>query len=234
MFFQKNIFSIRRSVIAAVCVLSLLLVGTAAYAQSTATSTFSITIGAGSISVNFVNASDATVSTPTIAFGSYSRSATCGSVTGTLGSSTAKIRVANDYGANNGWSLDLSALETARWADSGSSNHFDYNDPGNTGALGCSDKSSAPNADTDSEGGQLTVNMSPATITAVSGGSTGITKGAGGAFVGSGAVRLITAAAGSADAGTWDLTGVGLSQKIPADQANATYSLSMTHTVTAS
>lgn len=65
------------------------------------------------------------------------------------------------------------------------------------------------------------------------GASTGITLGSQAAFSGTSPVTLISAAAGSDDVWRGYVTGVGLSQAIPAGQAAGTYTLPMTQTVAA-
>ena len=81
--------------------------------------------------------------------------------------------------------------------------------------------------------GQLTVNPAAGTLTSMIGASTGITLGSQAAFSGTSPVTLISAAAGSDDVWRGYVTGVGLSQAIPAGQAAGTYTLPMTQTVAA-
>ena len=133
--------------------------------------------------------------------------------TGTFGSSTQRITVDNPGGANNGWTLALAATNANNKWTSGSDT-YDY-------------KGTAAQ-------GQLTVNANAGTITATVGGATGVTKGASAAYSGANTSILIMQASASA-AKIWNgyITGVTLSQTIPAAQASGNYSLDMTQTVTA-
>ena len=116
-------------------------------------------------------------------------------------------------GANNGWTLTLNATTpgTGKWTSG--SNTYQYNGNATTG--------------------QLTVNPAAGTLTSMIGASTGITLGSQAAFSGTSPVTLISAAAGSDDVWRGYVTGVGLSQAIPAGQAAGTYTLPMTQTVAA-
>ena len=131
----------------AVAVAMCTLFASVAYAANTAT--FSITIGAGTLSVDIVDASGTSVASPTVSFSGGSVSTgTCtragSSVTGMLGVSTAKIRVSNPDAADNGWNLTMApSARTSTWSNSGATQTFDFNDPGNTGSEGCSDKTSS-------------------------------------------------------------------------------------------
>jgi len=86
----------------------------------------------------------------------------------------------------------------------------------------------------------MTVDPSAGTLAAgqcVSCVTTNITKGSSSAFnegtVDS--INILTAAAGSNDIGDWKLTGVSISQTIPAEQAAASdYNLNMTLSILAS
>ena len=84
----------------------------------------------------------------------------------------------------------------------------------------------------------MTVDPSVATLTAdcTNCGTGNISKGASAGFVegSTNSVTLLSAAASSDDVGRWYLTGVGVSQTVPAEQAVETYTLNLTLTVTAS
>lgn len=197
-------------------------------------STFNQTINAGVLSTDILNASQATVASPSVSMTAKGFSFTCQSggnaSTGTFGSNSERIYVSNPDAADNGWTLTLAATSgaTAVWTAGG--NTFDFND---SGSSGCSD-----GADADTKGGQLTVDPSAGTITTDCGSctATNITKGSSTAFVQgtTDSITLLTAAAGSDDVWRGYLTGAGLSQTIPAETPAGSYSINMTLTATAS
>ena len=189
------------------------LAGATAYAATTATSELSQTINAGTLSTDIRDTGDAVVSNPTFAMGAVNVSTSAQTATGTFGEAGKRISVDNPGGANNGWTLTLNATTpgTGKWTSG--SNTYQYNGNATTG--------------------QLTVNPAAGTLTSMVGSSTGITLGSQAAFSGTSPVTLISAAAGSDDVWRGYVTGVGLSQAIPAGQAAGTYTLPMTQTVTA-
>lgn len=80
---------------------------------------------------------------------------------------------------------------------------------------------------------ELTVNPSAGTITPVIGSGTGVLKNTATAFSGSNPVRLMTASASADKVWAGYITGIGLTQAIPASQSAGTYTLPMVQTVTA-
>ena len=84
------------------------------------------------------------------------------------------------------------------------------------------------------DSGRLTVNPSGGTITPMSGcNTTGLTLGSSNYFV-NGTTDSITLLSAGGSAGIlcyWDLTGVALTQRLPAEQEPGAYSLSMTVSV---
>ncbi len=151
--------------------------------------------------------------------------------TGTFGTASQQIYIKNPDAADNGWTIALAAsAPTAFWDSAGTD--YDFND---STSSGCGD-----GGDADTLKGQLTVDPSVGTLavgTCASCVTTSITKGSSAAFVQSttDSVTLLTAAAGSDDIGDWKLTGVSLSQTIPAEQAAASdYNINFTLSVTAS
>ncbi len=119
-----------------------------------------------------------------------------------------------------GWNLTMAATSGAGtpWTSGGDTYSFD--DPASSGCAT----------------GQLTVNASGATLTLDCNSvctSGGITQGSSTAFS-NGSVDSVTLMQDS-NGNPWKgyLTGIGLSQKVPAGQASGTYSLGMTITVTA-
>ena len=206
------------------------------YVVASNISQFNLTINAGTLATDIKDASRVTVGSPTVALSAATVSFSClsgGSApSGTFGTNTERVYVENPDAADNGWTLTVApSATTATWSDGGT-NTFDFNDAGGSG---CTD-----GADTDSVGGQMTIDaVTSGTITAdytVGPDTTGLTLGSSASFVegSTDSLTLITAASGSDDVGRWYLTGVDVVQTIPADQPAASYSLNMTLTVTAS
>ncbi len=183
-----------------------------AFAALTATSVLSQTINNGTASTDIRDAGGSVLSNPTITMNAATLSTSQQTSTGTFGSNSQRITVDNPGGANNGWTLSLNATVpgTGTWTSGG--NTYAYN--GATAALG-----------------QLTVNPAAGTLTAVTGGSTGVTLGTSATYSGSSAITLVSASAGSADIWNGYVTGIGLSQTIPASQPAGTYTLNMTQTL---
>jgi len=190
------------------------------------------TINSGTLVTDIRDASRVTVASPTFAMTGTTFSFNCQTTTGTIGSASQRLYVDNPGAANAGYTLTLAATAgaTGLWNNAGVTQSFDFNDPT---TAGCAD-----GADADAKGGQLTVNPSVSTLTAdcSSCSVTGITKGTSTAYsqAVTDSVTLLTAAAGSDDVGRWYLTGIGLSQTIPGEQPNDSYTINLTATVTAS
>jgi len=192
--------------------------------------TFSQTINDGTLSIDIVDNSGNTVSSPSATFGGLTFSFNSQTATGTLGTSSQRIRVYNPTGTNT-WTASIAATggPTALWTSG--SDTYDFNDSHSDGT---------DDADTDTVGGRLTVDPSVGTVAGVPDNTTcspttGITKGSSSAFreIAS-AVSSITLLSGGASATPycrWDLTGVSLSQVIPPSQATGTYNLSFTVTI---
>lgn len=201
--------------------------------HAAATSEFQVTINAGTLSVDIADSTSsyATVASPTVSFSAQNFSFTCGTTTGTLGTTTQAIYVQNPDAADSGWTVSIAASNTTDVWDSAGTD-FDFNDPGSSG---CAD-----GADADSLAGQLTVDASGATLGtgACASCTTGnISLGSSNAFNEgtTDSITLLTAASASDDIGDWDLIGVALSQTIPAEQPAASdYTLSMTLSIVAS
>lgn len=197
-------------------------------------STFNQTINTAALDVNILNASQIPVASPAVAMSPKGFLFTCQSggdaSTGTFGTNSERIYVFNPDAADNGWTLTLGATAgtTATWTSGG--NSFDFNDDEDDG---CTD-----GADADAVPGQLTVDPSAGTITTDCDActSTNITKGSSASFVegATDSITLITATSGSDDVWRGYLTGVGLSQTIPAETPAGSYTINMTLTATAS
>jgi hypothetical protein len=183
----------------------------------------------GSLSVDIVDASGATVASPSVSMSSIAASGTCQTATGTLGTATQQIRVSNTTPAP-GWSMSIAATAgpTANWS-SGTAT-YDFND-GSGSPPGCGD-----GADADSIAGQLTPNLSGGTITPQSGcTTTGLSKGSPNAF-NQGVtdnVTLLSASTSAAINCHWDFTSLLVTQTVPDLQPTGAYSLPMTITVVA-
>jgi hypothetical protein len=195
-----------------------------------ATANFTQTINPGTLTVDIVDGSYATVASPSFAMNPITFGFTCQTSTGVFGTATQNIYIKNPNAANNGWVVNLAASSpTAFWASAGT--NMDFNDPAGSG---CAD-----GTDADALKGQMTVDPSVGTLSTgacLSCTTTSITKGSLAAFnegtVNS--INILTAAAASNDIGDWKLTGVAISQTIPAEQPAASdYSISLTLSIIA-
>ena len=195
--------------------------GTTAYAATTPQ--LNQTINDGSKSVDIVDGSGSPVASPTANFGALTFSFATQDATATgIFTSSQKIRVYNPTSTAT-WAVNIAgSAPTATWTSG--SNHYDFND-----SAGYTD-----GADTDSYGGQMTVDPSGATIAGVSGCSTSnVTAGTSDSFIEgtNNSIDIFSGASGAATYCRWDLTGIDLTQKIPAGQVSGSYTLSMTITV---
>jgi len=200
------------------------------------TPTLNQTINAGTLATDILDNTRAAVASPSASMTTKTFSFDCqyggSSSTGTLGENLQRIYVMNPNAANIGWTLSIASSGgiTSRWQNAGVSQFIDFNDPSGANP-GCSDGV----GDADATAGQLTIDPSISTITTdcISCGPSNINKGASSGFnqgtVDS--VTLLVAAAGSDDIWRGYLTGVGMSQTIPAEQPADSYSMNMTLTV---
>ncbi len=189
----------------------------AVHAATTATSNLTQTINAGVLHTDVRDGSNAVVASPSFAMsaGTVSTSSQQ-TVTGSFGSATQRISVDNPGAANNGFTLALAATggPTATWTNG--TNTYPFN---------------AASASL----GQLTINATGATYTAVVGGTTGMSNATSGTFS-SGAntpITILTAGSTSADVLNGYLTGVSVSQTIPAATPAGSYTFGLTQTITA-
>ncbi len=206
-----------------------------AYAAST--SSFTQTINPGTLSVDIVDGSYVTVGSPSVAMSAATFSFACQSSTGTFGTASEKLYVKNPDAADSGWVVSLAAAATSTtWSSAGTG--FDFNDPA---TAGCADSSGTQ--DTDTLAGQMTVNPSAGTLAVgqcSSCATTNVTKGSSAAFdavngTPVNSITILTGAAASNDIGDWTLTGVTISQTIPAEQPAASdYAISLTLSIVAS
>ncbi len=181
------------------------------------------------LSADIVNASNVSVATPSISFSNMNFNFACQTNTATLGVSAQQVRVVNTT-ATSTWTLSIAATSgaSALWTNGGTRT-YDFNDPTGTG---CND-----GADGDSVGGQLSINPAVATITPdASCSNTGVAAGVSSAF-NQGVTDSIVLVTGNASAEVncmWNITGIGISQKIPAEQSESSYSIGLTMTLVAS
>lgn len=183
---------------------------------------FTQTINTGALTSDIYQSDDATpVTSPSVAFAAQNYSFSCKTSTATLGDSSDKVNVTNLANGINTWNIAIAATggATATWTNG--TQTYKFND--STGS-GCTN-------------GQLTVNPSVATLTddcnsnCTANDST-VSKGTSTAFV-SGTQNSITLLSDSAGT-AWEgyLTGISLSQNIPALQHSGSYTLPMTITLT--
>lgn len=200
---------------------------------ATADTEFSQIINTGNLSVDIMNASEQPVVNPSVPLATIATAATCNTTdsTGTLGTNSERIYIDNPGAADDGWSLAIAATNgpTAQWTSG--SDEYDFNDPTDNG---CDD-----GADADSISGQMTIDPSGAALTASCHNgctNTGASMGSSEAFVQGTTNAIGLAVAGSSSDNVWRgyMTGVDVTQTIPAGQVPGNYTLDMTITATAS
>lgn len=180
-----------------------------------------------SLGADIVDAADASVANPSVAFSSVTSSPSCQTATATLGTTSQKIRTKN-FTSTPGWTLSLAATGGAAANWSSGIGSYDFND---TTSSGCAD-----GADADGLAGRLTVNASGGTLVSEQTcTANNVAKGSSSSFS-QGTVDSVTLlnASSSADSDCyWDLTNVALSQTIPDILPSGTYSLNLTLTTVA-
>ena len=181
---------------------------------------------AGALTVDIVDSGGSSVSSPSITMSPIVLTFETQTTTGTLGVNDERIRV-NNTTANEQWSLSMAASggPTNFW--DGTISDYDFNDP--TAQAG-------DGADTDSLGGQMSIDPSGATISPQGGcNTTGISLGSSSAFSEDVTNSITLASAGvSASTGCyWDFTDIDISQTIPVEQEPGSYTIDITLTVVA-
>lgn len=200
-----------------------------AYVLASSTSSFTQTINPGTLAVDIVDGSYASVSSPAMAMGAVTFSFSSQTATGSFGTGTEQLYISNPDAADNGWSVAIAASSTTAFWDSAGTD-FDFNDSG----ANATDSA----VDTDSLGGQMTINPSGATLSKGNCSScttTSVTLGSSSAYVESGpnSITIVSGAAGSDDIGDWTVQGISISQTIPAEQPAASdYSIDQILTIT--
>lgn len=172
------------------------------------------------LTASFVDTGGGPVGNPAISFSARPTTFSCQTSTATLGLSAQKIRVLNRT-ANGNWSLSLAATggNAATWTNG--SNTYTYNNPADSGCAS----------------GMLSVNPSTSTLSPIYTDctNTGLTRGTAGTYNNPSvsSITILSAASTKPNCG-WDITGIGLTQTIPAETKAGTYSLNMTLTAVSS
>lgn len=183
------------------------------YAATTAPSQLTQSITSGVLSTDVRDASNAVVSAPSFAMSSAVASTSVQATTGTLGTAAQRLSVDNPGASSTGWTLALNATVPTTGTWTSGANSYPYNGTATSG--------------------QLTVDPSTAIITPVTGTLTGVTKGGSATFTGGTSITLMSASSSASQAWNGYITGISLTQKIPAGQAIGSYTFSMTQTVAA-
>lgn len=196
-----------------------LLGGAAAYASNTTQLTQ--VIDTGTLTSDIVTSGGTPQNTPTLTLDQVTASGSTQTTSATYPSGTDQVFINNPGAASTSWNLSIAATAgpTAKWARSGGGADFDFNDPAGSGATN----------------GQMTVDASNATLSVTAPNtSTGISVNPTAEAFEEGVLDGITlvSATGSFQS-VWQgyLTGVEISQKIPAGQAAGTYNISLTQTI---
>ncbi len=204
--------------------------GGAAYVLASSTSSFTQTINPGTLAVDIVDGSYASVSSPTMSMNAVTFSFSYQTSTGTFGTASEQLYISNPDAADNGWVVAIAASSTTAYWDSAGTD-FDFNDP---------TASAGDGADADSLGGQMTIDPSGATLAVGQCASctTGnVTLGSSASYSEDAvdSITIATGAAASDDIGDWTIQGISISQTIPAEQPAASdYSLDQILTITTS
>lgn len=181
----------------------------------------------GNVSTDIVDENDNSVGSPSISFNTIDSTFQCQTTEATFGTPTQKIRVFNE-GPGSSWTLTLAAdNSTSKWVSGG--NNYDYNDNGGS-PNGCLDSG----ADVDSISGQMYIDFTDAIIEPDSNcDNTGLTFGSNTAFLEgtTNNIVLVQASGSAAPQCHWDITGIKVIQKIPAEQVSGNYSINMSLTV---
>jgi hypothetical protein len=183
----------------------------------------------GSLNLDIVDTNGQSVSSPAFSLDSSPFSFSCTSSNGLIGETNQKIRVSNLTNIPS-WSVSVAPTsgQSALWRNVGDTERYDFNDPSGD-PLGCAD-----GLDGDSYAGQLTIDPSVATVTPEIGCSTGnISLGSQSSYSDGviGSVEIANASSSSDADCIWDITNIGLSQRIPAEQPLGSYNLNLTVTI---
>jgi hypothetical protein len=201
----------------------------ASFAFASSTSNFQQEITSGTLAIDIVDASYASVGSPSVSMGSETFSFSCNTSTGTFGTATEQIYVSNPDAADDGWTASLAGTTSTTYWDS-SGTDMDFNDEGGGG---CTD-----GGDADSLIGLMYIDPSGGSLAegASGNGTSGVTLGSASHFnEGSTDTITIVSSDGSTDIGDWTVQDVSVSQTIPPEQPAADdYDIDMTLTIAAS
>lgn len=212
---------INNSIARKIGIFSMILLGIVAIKASASNqSQLSQSITDGVKAIDVVTSAGVTVASPAVAFTSATFSFNTQDTTGTLGVAEQRIRVFNPTSTATWTASVAGSASTATWTTG--SAYYDFND---TTGSGYTD-----GGDTDTYGGQLAIAPAGGTLAGVLGCATSnVSLGSNSAF-NEGTVDSITLASGAAGASTfcrWDVTNIGLTQKLPASQPSGAYSLNL-------
>jgi hypothetical protein len=194
----------RLSVLAALAVI-VAAVAVPSAAHAALSTNLSQVINQGTLSVDFVDGSNVSIASPSVSFGAVNFSFACQPATATLGTASQKLQVKNPKKAGVKIDLNTPVPATDKWTSGG--NNYKYNDATGTGCTN----------------GQLAV--SGGSFTKTIGANTPTYTMPGGAFTGASSVTLFNNTSNTAYDG--DITNYTLTQQIPAEQTDGTYSLPM-------
>ncbi len=178
--------------------------------------TLNQTINSSILSTDIKDALSVSVPSPSFTLGATTITTYCQTTDGIYGSNAERIYVDNPGMANDGWSLTVAATggSGAKWT--AGAHNYDYDDPSGSGCTN----------------GQLSLDPSAATLTLETGAATGITLGSADSFVNGSSITLLNGDASSDNFWRGYLTGIELSQKIPASTPAGSYVLDLTQTIT--
>jgi len=173
-----------------------------------------------SLSGDMVNGSGVSIASPSVTFPPFAAGFSCQTSTGTLASATQKIRITSSLDSPL-WTLAIAATSgpTARWTRAEGSETYDFNDASGSGCTN----------------GQLSTSTASGVITPQTNCTTSnISIWANSSFVqgSQDALTIAKATNGSPVDCYWDITGINLVQKVPANQINGNYTINLTMTVT--
>ena len=173
------------------------------------------------LAVDIVDGAGDPVANPSAGFAPVNTSFACQTAAATLGTASQRVRVTNTTGSGD-WTLTLEPTDgtSAEWSNGTDS--YAFNDPAGA-PPGC-------------ESGQLAVDPSGGSVTPQgSCGTAGLSLGSGSAFSSTEQVMALLTASGSQTGCEFDITGIELTQQIPAEvpASQSPYSIDMTLTITA-
>lgn len=180
-----------------------LLLPAAAFAATN--TSLSQVINPGTLTYDIVDGAGTAIASPSVSFASTTFSFACQTQTATFGTASQKIRISNPL--LSGVKVDINAQTPATDKWTSGANNYSYKDAAGSGCTN----------------GQMSI--SGGTLTQTAGATAPTYTTPGGSFSSTSPVTLLNNTSTTAWGG--DLTGYTVSQKIPAEQADGTYSLNM-------